>query len=179
MLRNGSDLMALVGEATMRELDVRLLDSAAFSIVEVPGDGSCFYSSIAVLEAMDDLLSASGEREFVRVRRQELRRAVAGAFSLLDPEALELIGENREAFIQGTLGTAMADEPTIAMTAKILSRPIIIVDVAGDRKARCYLNTPNRVLNRAPLVLLRRGEHYDALAVQARTKRSLRRSPSI
>jgi hypothetical protein len=187
MLRTGFDLMALVGSATMREFDPRLLDSAAFSIVEVPGDGSCFYASIATIEARELQRVASGGaasdvelRQFVRLRVLQLRRAAAEAFSLLDEEQLALIGEmDRGTFIRGILGRAMADEPTIAMTAKVLKRPIIIVDLADARRlARCYLNAPRRVLNDVPLLLLRRGEHYDAL-VEVRTKRRLKTCQSI
>jgi hypothetical protein len=171
------------GSKTMiSHVSVEILNNL-FRLYKVPGDGSCFYSSVACCLCSENheyipvhrihlMTHPRNEIQFVNVPKiekvlrkgQKLRRVLAvhiqsDEFAF---QRLQNLGEDPDEFLDGILGNEMADEPAIAETVALLKRPILVFEVqANGREVKGYRIGAEH--DGEPIVLWRSGEHYDAL----------------
>jgi hypothetical protein len=146
-------LLDLFRGRTMIFLGPEVLDR--FLCMRVPGDGSCFYSSVAC-GLMADSEPTLGD---CLLGGRLLRRKLARRFRTLEAQArLVQLGEDPEAFCLGVRHHAMADEPVLAETARMLRRPVLVLE-EHQEGLKAYVTGTGPL----PLFLRRTGEHYDAL----------------
>lgn len=146
--------------------------SQVFCRINVPPDGSCFYSAAWIgaltherpevdVVNMDPFLTARGAKR--------LRLAVARRLLLSRTRRTRLkdAGIDPVSYAENVASGAWADEAEILAAARELRRPVLVFERSATHKGTAMAWVGGKEQDGFPVVVWRKHEHYDALLPKA------------
>jgi hypothetical protein len=145
-----------------------VLVSQVFSRINVPPDGSCFYSAAWIgaftqkqpevdLVCIDPLIIERGAKR--------LRFAVARRLSLSQTrrDRLREAGYDPDSYAENVASGSWADEAEILAASKELRRPVMVFERSSSSKGTVMAWVGGNEQTGFPIIVWRKNEHYDSL----------------